>query len=91
MISAIAPGKIILFGEHAVVYGRPALAVPVTQVSVTASVIPLAGDDIRVEAPGIGLHANLSNLPYFKPVVVFIFCVFTTIIFRFSRCFIFFT
>ncbi len=62
MISASAPGKIILFGEHAVVYGRPALAVPVTQVRATASVIPLAGDELRVEAPGIGLHADLSSL-----------------------------
>lgn len=37
---ATAPGKIILFGEHAVVYGQPALAVPITEVRATATVEP---------------------------------------------------
>ena len=70
-ISATAPGKIILFGEHAVVYGRPAIAVPVQQVRarvvVTARPRGQPGE-VRVLAPDIGLDARLADLSENQPL-----------------------
>jgi mevalonate kinase len=63
MTTASAPGKIILFGEHAVVYGRPALAVPVTQVHVDVEIRESSRAGIWLSASGIYLHAELSKLP----------------------------
>ncbi|MBK8135502.1 MAG: mevalonate kinase [Anaerolineae bacterium] len=37
-INTSAPAKVILFGEHAVVYGQPALAVPVSSLRVSVTV-----------------------------------------------------
>ena len=63
-ISASAPGKIILFGEHAVVYGQPAIAVPVHQVQARAIVRAQPGaQGIKVLAPDISLSSSLANLP----------------------------
>lgn len=69
--SAYAPGKIILFGEHAVVYGQPAVAAPVSQVRaravVTANPRGLPGS-VRIQAPEIGLDADLGLLPAEHPL-----------------------
>jgi mevalonate kinase len=79
MKSSSAPGKIILFGEHAVVYGRPALAVPVTQVQATATVSENSRGGVMIEAPNINLSADLSSLPSDHPLVFVINSVFSTL------------
>ncbi len=59
--TATAPGKIILFGEHAVVYGRPALAIPVSQVRATCRVeAGTPGSGILLRAPDIDRREYLS-------------------------------
>jgi len=65
---ASAPGKIILFGEHAVVYGRPALAVPVTQVHADVEILDSDRAGIWINAPDVNLHAELNTLPSDHPL-----------------------
>jgi mevalonate kinase len=67
-----APGKIILFGEHAVVYGRPALAVPVTQVHAGVEITDSARRGIWIDAPEVDLQAELSTLASDHPLAAVI-------------------
>jgi mevalonate kinase len=64
MIQATAPGKVILFGEHAVVYRRPAIAVPVADVQASASLEPAeTGSGVRIIAADLDRDYMLDQAP----------------------------
>lgn len=71
MTLSSACGKIILLGEHAVVYERPALAVPLPQLRASVEVSPIFGGDagaVRIEAPDINLSTWLETLKADHPL-----------------------
>lgn len=63
MTVGTASGKLILFGEHAVVYGRPALAVPLSQLRARADVRARNGNGIIIHAIDLGREIELNGLP----------------------------
>ncbi len=85
MTHASAPGKIILFGEHAVVYGQPALAVPVNQVHADADVSDFDRAGIWINAPDIRLNAELSGLALDDALAATISAVYSALNIDFAR------
>jgi mevalonate kinase len=64
-LTVSAPGKLILMGEHAVVYGRPALVAAVDlRLSARFSPGPPAAPDhparLRISLPGLGMGCDVS-------------------------------
>jgi mevalonate kinase len=64
MTEASAPSKIILCGEHAVVYGRPAIALPLADLRARVVVEPGAtGSGITIDAPDLERRWTLASAP----------------------------
>ena len=57
MPSASAPGKLILFGEHAVVYGEPAIAVALSDLRIQVDVFTRKDGLIHVHMPDLKPHS----------------------------------
>ena len=73
--STSAPGKVIIFGEHAVVYGQPAIAVPLAAVRTVVEARPAAsGTGLVLHALDVGQRLRVTQetdtaMPWFNALI----------------------
>jgi mevalonate kinase len=60
-MKAVSPGKLILSGEHSVVYGKPAVAMAIDR-SVTATIEDTADGQVAFEMPGVTERESFTML-----------------------------
>ncbi len=60
-MKAVAPGKLILSGEHAVVYGKPSVAMAIDR-SVTATIEESTDGQVSFDLPDISEHDSFTML-----------------------------
>ena len=72
-IVGTAPGKVILFGEHAVVYGQPAIAVPIHKVKAHVQVEPTPpGSGLTLIAADLGQSVLVVDAPEDDPLAAMV-------------------
>ena len=60
-VEVSAPGKLMLFGEHAVVYNRPCIVTTVDQ-RIRVLIELVFGDEIKIDAPEVGVADYTKKL-----------------------------
>lgn len=59
-VCSSAPGKVILLGEHAVVYGHPAVAASLSDLCVNVLLTPTGSGRLRVSLEDLDIYIDLS-------------------------------